>query len=217
LIVKSYFRRGFMFLEKIPAGVYAVNCYVIGDDKTDKAAVIDPGGDVDKIIEVLENNDLKLEYIILTHAHGDHIGGVKELREKTGAPVYMHKDDHYMLKDSRFNHSVSISGVKVETEADAFVNHGDTLELGDLKLSIIHTPGHSQGGICIEVGNLLLTGDTLFANSIGRSDLDGGNQEQLIESIKTKLLVLNEELTVLPGHGPATTIRIEKITNPYVR
>ncbi len=206
-----------MFLEKIPAGAYAVNCYVVGDDKTSKAAVIDPGGDVDKIISVLENNDFELEYIILTHAHGDHIGGLMELREKTGAPVYMHKNDLYMLKDSNINLSISINGKKIETEPDFFVNDGDILDLGDLKLSIIHTPGHTQGGICIQVDNILLSGDTLFANSIGRSDLDGGNHNQLIDSIKNKLLILDEEITVLPGHGPATTIRIEKITNPYVR
>ncbi|ABW19252.1 MBL fold metallo-hydrolase [Alkaliphilus oremlandii] len=206
-----------MFLEKVPAGVYAVNCYVIGDEQTNKAAVVDPGGDVDKIIKVLENNDLELKYILLTHAHGDHIGGLVELRERTGAPVYIHQEDLYMLQNSSVNYSQAISGVKIETNADGFLNDGDRLELGDLTLSIIHTPGHSKGGICIAVGNVLLTGDTLFANSIGRSDLYGGNQEELIQSIKNKLFTLDEDLTVLPGHGPATTIRIEKITNPYVR
>lgn len=206
-----------MFLERIPAGVYAVNCYVVGDDKTNNAAVIDPGGDVDDIIKVLEDNDLELKYIILTHAHGDHIGGLEELRQKTGAPVYMHKNDLYMLKDSKINLSSSIGGIVIETEPDHFVNDGDVLDLGDLKLNIIHTPGHTQGGICIQVGNVVFSGDTLFANSIGRSDLDGGNHEQLIASIKNKLLVLDEELTVLPGHGPATTIRIEKTTNPFLR
>lgn len=206
-----------MFLEKVPAGVYAVNCYVIGDEQTNNAAVVDPGGDVDKIIKVLENNDLELKYILLTHAHGDHIGGLVELRQRTGAPVYMHQEDLYMLQNSSVNYSEAISGVKIEASADGFLNDGDQLELGDLILSIIHTPGHSKGGICIAVENILLTGDTLFANSIGRSDLYGGNQEELIQSIKNKLFTLDEDLTVLPGHGPATTIRIEKITNPYVR
>lgn len=206
-----------MFIERIPAGVYAVNCYVFADDKTDQAIVVDPGGDVDKIIEVLENKDLKLNYIILTHGHGDHIGGVEELKEKTAAPIYIHKDDAYMLRDANVNHSTSIVGSKVEIEPDHLLEDGDVLNLGELKLNFIHTPGHTKGGMCIAVENALFTGDTLFANSIGRTDLEGGNQEELIDSIKNKLFVLNEELTVFPGHGPASTLRIEKATNPYIR
>lgn len=208
-----------MFLERIPAGIYAVNCYVLGDKATNKAVVIDPGGDVDRIIKMLEDNDLKLEYIMLTHAHVDHIGGVEELINRTGIPVYMHKDDLYMLMDGRANQSIALGGPVVEAETDKpikFVEDGDVLELGELKLSIIHTPGHTEGGICIQVGDFIFTGDTLFANSIGRSDLEGGNEEKLMDSLKNKLLVLDEDLKVLPGHGPATTIRIEKNTNPFI-
>lgn len=206
-----------MFLERIPAGIYAVNCYIIGDEKTKKAAVIDPGGHVDRIIEILEKNDFKLEYIILTHAHADHIGGVQELKDKLGIPLYLHKDDLYMLKDSNINLSAILGGPIVETETDKLLEDGDILELGELKLFIIHTPGHTKGGISIQVDRFLFTGDTLFANSIGRSDLEGGDQEKLIDSIKNKILTLDEKLTVLPGHGTATTIANEKANNPFVR
>ncbi len=208
-----------MFLERIPAGIYAVNCYVLGDKATNKAAVIDPGGDVDRIMKMLEDNNLELEYIMLTHAHVDHIGGVQELISKTGVSVYMHNDDLYMLVNGVANQSVALGGPVVEAKIDEhveFVEDGDILELGELELSIIHTPGHTEGGISIQTGNFIFTGDTLFASSIGRSDLEGGNETKLLDSIKNKLFVLDEDLTVLPGHGPATTIGTEKATNPYI-
>ena len=208
-----------MFLERIPAGIYAVNCYVLGDKATNKALVIDPGGDVDRILKLLEDNDLKLEYIILTHAHVDHIGGGEELKNRAGVPVYMHRDDLYMLMDSVANQSVALGGPAVEAETDSFVRFvedGDILKLGELELSIIHTPGHTEGGISILVDRFIFTGDTLFAGSIGRSDLEGGNEEKLMDSLRNKLFTLDDDLTVLPGHGPATTMRVEKTTNPYV-
>ncbi len=205
-----------MFLHKIPVGVLDVNCYIIGDDPTGKAAAIDPGGDADKIVSLLEANNLELSYIILTHGHGDHIGGVKELQEKTGAPLYIHRDDLSMIKDKRKNYSVDM-GMSIELTTDHFVADGDKLSLGNLKLEIIHTPGHSRGGICIKVNQVLFTGDTLFSNSIGRTDLIGGNHEQLVQSIKEKLMILSDEITVFPGHGPATRIGIERLTNPYIK
>ncbi|HZJ76104.1 MAG TPA: MBL fold metallo-hydrolase [Oscillospiraceae bacterium] len=208
-----------MFVERIPAGIYAVNCYVLWDKATNKATVIDPGGDVDRIIKMLEDNNLELEYIILTHAHVDHIGGVQELKDRMSVFVYMHKDDLYMLMNGVANQSVALGGPIVEAEADEFVKFvedGDVLELGESELSIIHTPGHTEGGICIQAGDFVFTGDTLFASSIGRSDLEGGNEKKLMDSLKNKVLTLDDDLKVLPGHGPATTIGIEKDTNPFV-
>lgn len=206
-----------MLLEKIPAGVYGVNCYILGDEKTNKAAVIDPGGDADKIINFLEENEIELQYIILTHGHGDHIGGVNDLKNKYNVPVCLHEGDSIMIQDSNINHSAAMGGGAHEFKADQLLVDGEILELGELKLEIIHTPGHTKGGICVKVENLLFTGDTLFANSIGRTDLEGGDYEEIIKSIKNKLMILDEDTTVLPGHGPASRIGIEKLTNPYIK
>ena len=206
-----------MFLDKIPAGVLSVNCYVVGDERSGKAAVIDPGGDADKIIKSLEENGYELEYIILTHAHGDHIGGVAELQAITKAPLYIHQDDLYILKDKSKNYSSHMAMPEVELSTENLLQDGTILPLGNESLRIIHTPGHSPGGICVLVDNLLFTGDTLFSNSIGRTDLEGGDYDQLIQSIKNKLFVLEEDILVLPGHGPASRIGIEKLTNRYIK
>lgn len=206
-----------MFLQRMAVGVYGANCYILGDDKTNEAAVIDPGGDAKEILTMLEDNGLQLKYILLTHGHGDHIGGLQELKKKTNAPVYMHKDDHYLLQDKNRNYSAMMGGPAIEMSADAFLTDGEGLELGELKLKVIYTPGHTQGGICIHVNDSVFTGDTLFANSIGRTDLDGGNYELIIRSIKEKLMVLDDDTTVFPGHGPASKIGIEKVTNPYIK
>ncbi|AOY76952.1 MBL fold metallo-hydrolase [Clostridium formicaceticum] len=206
-----------MILERLSVGVYGANCYIIGDEKTDEAAVVDPGGDADKILKVLEDKGLHLKYILLTHGHGDHIGGLKELKEKTNAPIYLHEEDHAMLQNSNKNFSSRMGGPVIEMTADHFLEEGDSLKVGELTLNIIHTPGHTQGCVCIHIEDIILTGDTLFANSIGRTDLDGGNHQQIIKSIKDKLMTLDENTTVFPGHGPATQIGVEKTTNPYIK
>ncbi|QXM05940.1 MBL fold metallo-hydrolase [Crassaminicella indica] len=205
-----------MIIEKIPAGIYAVNCYVVACEDTKKACVIDPGGDADEILNYIEKNQLDLLYIILTHAHGDHIGGIPKIKEKKNVPIFIHKEDEEMLKDGNKNLSSLMNGPTVEITPDKLLSDGDVIELGNLKLNIIHTPGHTRGGICIKVDNILFTGDTLFFNSIGRTDFEGGSFEQIIDSIRRKLFILDDKTKVLPGHGPYSTIGIEKTSNPFI-
>ncbi|QEK12074.1 MBL fold metallo-hydrolase [Crassaminicella thermophila] len=205
-----------MILERIPAGIYAVNCFVLACKDTKKACVIDPGGDAEEILNYIKKNDLDLAFILLTHAHGDHIGGIPKIKEKIDIPVLVHEDDGYMLSDGNKNLSNLMSGPNVEIVADRLLKDGESIELGNLKLQIIHTPGHTRGSICIKVDNILFTGDTLFANSIGRTDLEGGSFEKIIDSIKRKLLVMDDNIKVLPGHGPMSTIGIERLNNPFI-
>ncbi|CAH2212631.1 MBL fold metallo-hydrolase [Tepidibacter aestuarii] len=204
-----------MFLEKVVAGVYGVNCYILGDVETKKCAVIDPGGACDEILDIIKNNQLNLDYIILTHGHADHIGAVKELKEKTGANILAHREEEIVLTNSQNNLTYMMGG-SIEIEANKYLTDGQTIELGNLKLQIIHTPGHTPGGMCIKVNDLLFTGDTLFRSSIGRTDLFGGDYDKIIESVN-RLSELDENLKVLPGHGPASTIEIEKLNNPYIK
>lgn len=206
-----------MFLQKLEVGVLKANCYIIGDEITREAAVIDPGGDAEKIQKVLQENELKLKYILLSHGHGDHIGGLYDLKKMTNAPIYMHKDDLNLLQDKNKNYSALMGGPTIEMTADSFVNDNDSLLLGELVLKIIHTPGHTQGSISIAANDVVFTGDTLFANSIGRTDLNGGNYDLIIKSIKEKLMPLHDDTIVFPGHGPASRIGVEKVTNPFIK
>ena len=206
-----------MRFKRLPLGVYYANCYLITDETSKATAVIDPGGDAEELIGHLTAEGLNVKYIILTHGHGDHLGAVVELKEFTGAPVCIHRGDEIMLKDSKLNLTSVMGNSRIELKADRTLEDGEILKLGDAtELEIIHTPGHTRGGICIKCENSVFSGDTLFACSIGRTDLEGGSFEELVASIKNKLLILPEDTQVYPGHGNSTTIKIEKTRNPFL-
>ncbi len=205
-----------MMITSLPTGPLEVNCYLVGCEATGKAAVIDPGGDVESILTLLQQHDLTLAMVINTHGHFDHIGGNRLLVEKTGCSLLIHQDDAPLLQ--RATEHAALFGLSTtrSPEPTRLLNDGDVITVGDLTLRVIHTPGHSPGGICLHVADFLFVGDTLFNGSIGRTDLPGGNHQQLIDNIKKKLLTLVDETTVYPGHGPATTIGQEKRYNPFL-
>ncbi len=206
-----------MIIETIPLGIYATNCYIFGDSLSKEVVIIDPADEANKIINIIEKNNYIVKYIIITHGHFDHILALKDIKQKYNAPVAIHKDDAEYLSNNNANLSVDVPNVKIESvTADIILNDGDVINLGKYKLEIIHTPGHTNGGICIKADDVLFSGDTLFLNSIGRTDLPTGSFDKLEASIK-KLYTLGDNIKVYPGHGPSTTIGQEKRTNPYVR
>ena len=205
-----------MIVTSLPTGPLEVNCYIVGSENTSKAAVIDPGGHVDSILEILRQHDLTLTMVINTHGHFDHIGANRALIEKTGCELLIHQDDAPLLGRAAEHAALFGLSSSRSPEPTRLLTDGDMIVLGDLSIRVIHTPGHSPGGVCLHVGDCLFVGDTLFSGSIGRTDLPGGNHQQLISNIKEKLLCLADETKVYPGHGPATTIGQEKIDNPFL-
>ncbi|MDD2447053.1 MAG: MBL fold metallo-hydrolase [Tissierellia bacterium] len=205
-----------MNIYKITAGIYAVNCYIVYSNKTKDTIVIDPGGDAGEIIKFIDENNLNLKYIVLTHGHGDHIGGVPELKSYYNVPLLIHEDDVELLIDCNKNLSNMMAMGCIEMHPDAELKHNDVIEFGDINAQVLHTPGHTKGGISLKIANNVISGDTLFNSSIGRSDLYGGNTETLIDSIKSQLMTLPEDTIVLPGHGLPTSIKFEKYNNPFL-
>jgi glyoxylase-like metal-dependent hydrolase (beta-lactamase superfamily II) len=192
------------------------NCIILGCEKTREAAVIDPGDETERILLSLADSKLKLKYIINTHGHFDHVGGNKEMKEATDADILIHFLDAPML--SQLSSDATLFGFSAENSPppDRTLEDNDTISFGEIRLKVIHTPGHSPGGISLYIDNKVFVGDTLFSGSIGRSDLPGGNFNTLISSIKNRLFDLGDDVKVFPGHGPNTTIGREKHSNPFV-
>ncbi|GAB6158941.1 MBL fold metallo-hydrolase [Desulfotomaculum varum] len=205
-----------MIIETIVVGNLEANCYIIGCPKTRRAAVVDPGEEAERILDKLAKGGWQPVAVVLTHGHADHIGAVGEINKATGAPVLIHSQDGAMLTDPARNLSAWLGTQLSFKPADRLLADGDTIEVGTITLSVIHTPGHTPGGICLKAGQDLFTGDTLFAGSIGRSDFPGGSHSTLIKSIQSKLLTLPEDTRIYPGHGPASTIGAEKRHNPFL-
>lgn len=205
-----------MILKKLQAGVYAANCYILHTEDGD-GIVVDPAGDVDDIMTYITDKGIRVDSIILTHGHGDHIGGVVELKNKLKIPVMVHSADEDMVNNGNLNLSTSMPMGDVSFEPDRLLEDGDIINVGNREIKIIHTPGHTRGGICLLMDNILITGDTLFQGSIGRTDLYGGDFDILMKSIMTKLMVLPNETRIYPGHGGDSTIGYEKMSNPFIR
>lgn len=204
-----------MELAILKRGMFASNTYILWQDG--EGAVIDAGNPAKDILNVLKGNNINLKYIILTHGHIDHILSVDEIKNEAGGKVVIHKDDAIGLVNPDYNGSKTFFGESIAfNPADVMVNDGDILYLGGNQLNIIHTPGHSPGGICIKAGDWVFTGDTLFFRSIGRTDI-GGDYDELIKSAREKLFTLDDSLIVYPGHGRSSTIGYEKQHNPYFR
>lgn len=211
-----------MILEKLIVGPVEANCYIVGCKRTKEGLVIDPGADGEKILKTVKKNNLNIKYIINTHAHIDHIGANKHLKEALNAEICMHEEDIKFLKDSSLNLSdFAPPGSQDEflpfPKPDIALNDGFQLNIGNLKASILHTPGHTPGGISIVINNCVFTGDTLFLESIGNTSFPLSDYNLVINSIKNKLLTLPDDFIVYPGHGRPTTIGKEKRENPYLQ
>jgi len=204
-----------MILEIIPVGQLQANAYIVADEETRQAVVIDPGDEGDRILEVANANNLKVNEIICTHAHFDHVGAVGDIKKETGAKIIMHKEDletYSLAKDQG-----AFWGFQVDDlpQPDGFVDEGDEIKIGSLSFKVMHTPGHSKGGICLYGEGIVITGDTIFKGSIGRTDFPGGSIEELKVSFR-RIIELPDDTRVFSGHGPETTIGYEKQTNFFM-
>jgi hydroxyacylglutathione hydrolase len=208
-----------MILETFPVGPLQCNCTLLGDEASGEAIVIDPGDEVERIHRRFDDLGLKLKQILITHGHIDHVGGALKLKRLTGAPILLNENDLSLLE--MMNEQAAWIGVPTPEVAlpDEGLADGQLVGLENFPARVIHTPGHTQGSVCLHFAPLkmIIAGDTLFAGSIGRTDLPGGDSEQILDSIRARLLSLRDETRVIPGHGPVTTIGSERRANPFLQ
>lgn len=201
-----------LLIKTVVTGMMEVNCYIVGDESTKEVFIIDPGGDYNKIKKIVDKDGLKPQAVINTHGHGDHIGA----NGNWNLPIWIHRLDAEFLHDSSKNLS-GVFGFLLKTKAASrLLEDGDVLKIGKYALQVIHTPGHTPGGISLKGDGRVFTGDTLFCEGIGRTDFPYGSEEDILRSIKKKLFTLDDDYIVYPGHGPSSTIGHEKTNNPFV-
>ncbi len=205
-----------MNIETIVVGPFEVNCYLVWEKEDGAGVIIDPGDEDELIAERIAKNDITVKAILLTHGHGDHIAAVEPLKKKYNVPLYIGAGDEELLASPSANVSAMFGHEIVCPPAEHVVSDGDVVKAGSLTFTVFATPGHTRGGICYFGGNNLFCGDTLFNGSIGRTDLPGGNLEQLLKSIETNILTLPDEIKCYPGHGPLTTVGNERKFNPFL-
>jgi hydroxyacylglutathione hydrolase len=207
-----------MIHEILPVGPLQCNCSVIGDEVTHEAMVIDPGDDIEDVLDLVRKHNLQVKQIVITHAHIDHVGGAMKLRVATGAPILLNQNDYALLKMLDIQAAWIGMANPGKVEIDQSIGQADTVGAGALRANVMHTPGHTEGSICLyfPADRKLIAGDTLFAGSIGRTDLPGGSFEKIIRSLRERVLALPDETVVVPGHGPLTTIGEERESNPFL-
>jgi len=202
----------------LPVGLLQCNCSIIGDETTREAMVIDPGDNIEDVLAIVRQHNLEVKQIVITHAHIDHVGGAMKLRAQTGAPILLNQNDYALLK--MLDVQATWIGVAApgDVAIEASIADGESLRTGSLTANVLHTPGHTEGSICLyfPAEKLLIAGDTLFARSIGRTDLPGGSYEKIMRSLRDRVLTLPDDTVVIPGHGPRTTIGEEREENPFL-
>ena len=205
-----------MILERLVVGSLAANCYIVGSEITREGMIVDPGDEAKRILKKVDDLQLDIKTIVLTHGHFDHIGALKDTGKATGAEICIHPDDAGSLQGQHDSGFFTMS-YPAASSSKRLIKDGDDINIGDLRFLALHTPGHTPGGICLLGQGVVFTGDTLFNGSIGRADLPGGSHSQLLNSLHTKLMTLPDDTMVYPGHGPESTIGAERKGNPFLR